>query len=83
MCPIYDFENTKTGEQFEEMMTYEDKLKYLKKNPHIIAIHVAGGQNAIIDSHKLRMSGIRKHDNGFKEVLQRIKSHHPRGTLDP
>ena len=33
--PIYTFENTKTGEVFDDMMTIADKESYLKKNKHI------------------------------------------------
>ena len=33
--PTYDFENKKTGEVFEKMMTIADKEQYLKDNPDI------------------------------------------------
>ena len=31
----YDFLNTKTKEYFDEIMSYEEKVQYLKDNPHI------------------------------------------------
>ena len=33
--PIYTFENTKTGEVFDDMMTISEKETYLKQNPNI------------------------------------------------
>lgn len=35
MCPTYRFENTETGEIFEEWMYMADKDPYLKENPHL------------------------------------------------
>ena len=35
ILPIYEFENTKTGEIFTEMMSIADMEKYVKKNKHI------------------------------------------------
>ena len=36
--PTYRFENTETGEIFEEWMYMADKDPYLKENPHIKAL---------------------------------------------
>ena len=33
--PTYSFKNTKTGEEFTELMGISEKEKYLKKNKHI------------------------------------------------
>ena len=33
--PIYTFENTKTGEVYDDMMSIADMKKFLKKNKHI------------------------------------------------
>tara|TARA_E500000178_G_scaffold81159_1_gene79431 strand:+ start:22 stop:195 length:174 start_codon:yes stop_codon:yes gene_type:complete len=46
--PRYDFLNTKTEEYFDEIMSYEEKVQYLKDNPHIepanyLAMNVVGG----------------------------------------
>ena len=35
MCPTYRFENTETGEIFEEWMYMAQKDPYLKENPHL------------------------------------------------
>ena len=32
--PIYEIENTETGEIFEVMMKIDDKDRMMKKNPH-------------------------------------------------
>jgi hypothetical protein len=36
--PTYRFENTETGEIFEQWMYMADKDPYLKENPHIKAL---------------------------------------------
>ena len=33
--PTYEFKNTETDEVFEKIMSYESKVEYLEKNPHI------------------------------------------------
>jgi len=33
--PLYTFLDTKTGEQFDERMSYDDLQTYLKENTHI------------------------------------------------
>jgi len=68
--PIYKFENTETGEIFDEMMSYDDSVKYLEENPHL---------KRIIGAPKI-VSGVGsqgvKVDNGFREVMSKIKSSH-------
>ncbi len=74
IMPLYDFEDTKTGKQFELQIKIAEKEKYLKDNPHIQQI--IGGYSARIgDSIRL---GITKPDKGFREVLQRIQAANPR-----
>jgi hypothetical protein len=65
--PLYDFRHTETGEIFEKFMSIASREEYLKENPHIEG--VISGSNALIDPVRL---GIRRPDQGFKEVLQRI-----------
>lgn len=64
--PLYDFRNKDTGEVFEKMMSISAKEEYLKQNPNIESML---GMNALIDPVRL---GLRRPDQGFKEVLQRI-----------
>lgn len=65
--PTYDFLNTDTGEIFERVMSISAKEQFLQENPHI-QTHI-GKAPAMGDSVRLR---IRKPDNGFKEVLQKV-----------
>jgi predicted nucleic acid-binding Zn ribbon protein len=69
--PIYTFENTDTGERFDDMMSNASRETYLEKNPHIRQVltnmtMVAG------------VSGVSyRNDQGFKENMQRIAEAHP------
>jgi hypothetical protein len=74
--PLYDFRNKDTGEVFEKFMSISAKEEYLKDNPNIESML---GMNALIDPVRL---GVRRADNGFKEVLQRIHEKTPGSTLN-
>jgi hypothetical protein len=74
--PLYDFRNKDTGEVFEKFMSISAKEEYLKENPNIESML---GMNALIDPVRL---GVRKADNGFKEVLQRIHEKTPGSQLN-
>jgi len=73
--PIYTFENTKTGEVFDDMMSIADMEKYLKKNKHIkqklTTINIVGGVQGITY----------KNDGGWNDNLQRIADAHPTSAL--
>tara|TARA_Y100000592_G_scaffold32363_1_gene51413 strand:+ start:376 stop:684 length:309 start_codon:yes stop_codon:yes gene_type:complete len=73
--PTYRFENTKTGEEWEEMMTFSE-MEQFKKQKHInllpptqMNIVASVGQ---IDS---------KTDSGWKDHLNRIAEKHPESPL--
>ena len=71
--PIYTFENTKTGEVFDEMMMIAEKEVYLKKNKHI---------RQMLTTINISKSGVMGHgqmktDNGWKEMQSRIAEAHP------
>jgi len=71
--PIYTFENTKTGEVFDEMMMIAEKEVYLKKNKHI---------RQMLTTINISKSGVMGHgqmqtDNGRKEMQSRIAEAHP------
>lgn len=74
--PLYDFRNKDTGEVFEKFMSISAKEDYLKDNPNIESML---GMNALIDPVRL---GVRRADNGFKEVLQRIHEKTPGSQLN-
>jgi hypothetical protein len=70
--PTYDFENTKTGEVFTDMMSIAEKEAYLKKNKHIkqmiSKINISSGVMGV---------GQMKTDGGWKDMLSRIGDAHP------
>ena len=70
--PTYDFENSKTGKVWTDMMTIDEKESYLKKNKHIkqllSKINISSGVVGM---------GAMKNDNGWKEMQSRIAEAHP------
>ena len=75
VMPIYTFINTKTGEEFDDMMSISDMENYLAKNKHIkqkiTGINIIGGIQGI--THKT--------DGGWKENMSRIAEAHPTSPL--
>jgi len=69
--PTYDFEDTRTGEKFTEVMSMSDREKYLTDNPHI---------RQLITRMNM-IAGMPKNDDGWKENLSRIAEAHPTSTL--
>ena len=73
--PVYSFENTKTGKEFDKIMSISEKEEYLNTNTHIKQvlnrINIVGG-----------VSGMRyRQDQGWKENLSRIAEKHPTSAL--
>ena len=70
--PTYDFQNTKTGKVWTDMMTIAEKESYMKKNKHIkqllSKINISSGVVGM---------GAMKNDNGWKEMQSRIAEAHP------
>ena len=75
--PIYVFKNTETEEVFEKYMSLSSREEYLKENPHIITQITAPAP--MMDPVAL---GVRKPDQGFKEVLQRVHNLTPGSQLN-
>ena len=75
IMPIYTFINTKTGKEFDDMMSIADMENYLAKNKHIkqkiTGINIIGGIQGI--THKT--------DGGWKENMSRIAEAHPTSPL--
>lgn len=74
--PTYDFKDTNTGEVFTRLMKISEREQYLQDNPHIETVLTAPN---LIDPVRL---GVRKVDNGFKEVLQKVHSKTPGSALN-
>jgi len=70
--PIYTFEDSKTGEVYDDMMSISEKETFLKKNKHIkqlvTRINISSGVVGMGDM---------KSDNGWKEMQSRIAEAHP------
>lgn len=64
--PTYIFHNTKTDEQTTRIMKISEREQFLADNPHIVPVLTAP---VMIDPVRL---GVRKIDNGFKEVIQKV-----------
>tara|TARA_B100000927_G_C16186961_1_gene357755 strand:- start:61 stop:306 length:246 start_codon:yes stop_codon:yes gene_type:complete len=70
--PTYEFKNTETGEVFEKIMKYDDKVKFLEENPNIQSYY--SKLNIDYDGGGSVLS---KAGSGWKEVQDRIKSGMP------
>ena len=68
--PLYDFEDTKTGEQFELQLKISEKEEFLKANPNLKQLI---GTPMIVGG----VDGLRKPDEGFQEVLSKIGEQNP------
>lgn len=64
--PTYTFRNKETEEVFDKLMTWTDRQQYLQDNPNLEGVM---GNPALGDPVRL---GIRKTDDGFREVLSKI-----------
>lgn len=73
--PNYSFRNVITGTEFELSMSMSDKDKYLEENKDTI-IQIITKAPSFGDTVSL---GIKKPDQGFRDVLREIKKAHPRG----
>jgi hypothetical protein len=73
--PLYEFRNKETGEIFEKFMSIASREEYLKENSNIEPVLSAP---PLVDPVSV---GVRKPDNGFKEVLQRIDKLTPGSKL--
>ena len=73
--PLYSFRNTETGEAHDKLMTWNDREQYLSENPKL---EVIIGAPAMGDSVRL---GIRKPDEGFREVLSKISAANYKSNL--
>lgn len=72
--PSYSFRNLDNNEEFVLTMSISEKEQYLESNKNIIQIITAAP--SLGDPVKL---GIRKPEQGFRDVLREIKKSHPRG----
>lgn len=69
--PTYNFRNINTGEEFEVSMKIADLDAYKEAHPELQQFLT--GAPALGDSVRL---GLRKPDDGFRDVLKNVKDHH-------
>lgn len=75
--PTYDFRHRETGETIEKVMKISERDDFLRDNPQYESVIL--GAPSIGDPVRL---GVRKPDQGFREVLQKAKAAHPRGNVN-
>lgn len=75
--PIYSFVNTDTDEEFEDSMSYDEKVAFLANNPHILSIIT----KAPLIGDAVRLGRV-KTDDAFKDRLKYIKSKHVGSTIN-
>ena len=69
--PTYNFRNINTNEEFEISMKIADLDAYKDENPHLQQF--IKSPPSIGDAMRL---GLKKPDDGFRDVLKNVKSHH-------
>jgi hypothetical protein len=73
--PIYQFRNTESGEEFEDILSISEKEDLLSKNPHIkqvpTSFAIVSGVGSL-DS---------KTDDTWKEVLAKVAEAHPNSEV--
>ena len=71
--PTYTFYDKDTDEQFDEFMSWSEREKYLKDNPHIEPMLTTA---ALVGDHI-----VNRMDGGMKETFSRIAEAHPNSPL--
>ncbi len=74
--PTYTFNYINTDEYFEEIMSYDEKVRFLKQCPWITS--VLNGLNIVAG---VGLDSRIKNDDGWNENLQRIGEAHPSSDL--
>lgn len=68
--PNYEYEDIDTGERHHKLSSWEDSKKYLEENPNLKRVIGAPQIVAGVGSQGIKV------DNGFKEVMNKIKDGH-------
>jgi hypothetical protein len=75
--PIYSIMNRDTEEVFEVNMKFTELEQYLNDNTNLTQVFTKFP--AVGDSVRL---GMRKPDDGFRDVLQNVKHHHKKDSIN-
>lgn len=74
--PTYTFINKNTGGEETHYLTLSEREEFLKTNPDMVQ---KLSTPAFGDSARL---GVRRIDNGFNDVLKKIKGSHRHSTIE-
>lgn len=74
--PTYSFRNKDTGEVFDRLMNWSTRNSFLEENPNLESIIL--GAPSLGDPVRL---GVRRTDDGFKEVLSKIGERNYKSNL--
>lgn len=73
--PTYSFINTETNEEFEQFFTsWRTKDVFLEENPII--------KQTVKAAPGLSYNDAKKPDDGFRDILRKIKKEHPKGDVN-
>lgn len=75
--PVYSIKNVDTDEIFEVNMKFAELEAYLSNNPNHKQVFVKFPGTA--DPSRL---GLHKPDDGFRDVLRTIRSHHKKDSIN-
>jgi len=75
--PTYNFRHRETGEVIERLMKIVEREEFLRDNPQYESVIL--GAPSLGDPVRL---GLRKPDQGFREVLAKAKEAHPLGKIN-
>jgi hypothetical protein len=75
--PIYSMRNDNTQEEFEVVLKYSELAGYLEDNYHITQIF-----NKFPGFGDPVRLGIRKPDDGFRDVLRNVRHHHKKDSIN-
>jgi hypothetical protein len=75
--PTYTFENTNTNDLVEVTMKIAELDQFKLDNPHLSQRIVR--PPSLGDAHRL---GLKKPDDGFRDVLRNVKHHHKRNNIN-
>lgn len=74
--PKYSFQDSNTGEVFDQMMKIAEKETFLADNPHLTQVITQAP--SLGDSIRL---GVRKSDSGWNDLMSRIGDANPRSEI--
>ena len=75
--PNYSIKDTNTDDIFEVSLKYSELESYLANNPHFKQVFVKFPATA--DPTRV---GVKRPDDGFRDVLKEVKSHHKRNVIN-